>query len=411
MTRKDVASFIQQDYVAYYNAAEKAATANATGQKEAAKLNEQVNSSRTAFMYGNAQGAIDSGIPRQVVDNVAVESMQIQAQNGVDPMQALVKNYTGTGNGGSGYINGSVQNNMMSGIYASKAGYTPLLEESVKYYDAMKSVPNGGDAAVIAYFGPENAKRINDYKQYVGAQMAPEVAWQAAFGTPVNKIQSMPKDKFTKELLSTVKSDQPGILATMFGGETGLTKNNVNVLATATQRHFDVLSSQIGVGHQQALAQALSLAKQEVDVVGPYAYQKKAIDQKPLAAIIGADPVAAGTVFSDFFAQKANKQGFKLPAGNATGEQRVKPWEKQGLNPYDPKNYNPTGTSKFWEQWGKDSTDSVTVVRGADRVDDNGKVHTTFVLMGVTDDGKTVQMGATSDELRQFYEQQPYFRK
>lgn len=413
--KKDVAKFIAQDYVAYYNAAEKARTENAAGTKEAAKLAEQVNSATTAFMLGNAQGAIDSGIPKQVQDNVAIAAMKNQSENGVDPFQFLVKNFTGTGGGGSGYVNGIVQNNMMSGIYASKAGYTPLLDESVKYYDQMKAQPNGGDAAVIAYFGAENAKRINDYKQYIGAQMAPEVAWQASFGTPVNKIQTTSKEKLTKEIVNTVKGDQPGVFASLFGGEVGLTKNNVGVLATATQRHFDVLSSQIGVGEQQALAQALAVAKQEVDIVGPYAYQKKTIEQKPLAALIGADPQAAGRAFSDFFAQKANAQGFKLPSGNPKQNEPLTQYtnlfggKSSGKAPWE------TGAASsqkdFWEQWGKDSTDSVTVVRGADRTDPDGKVHTTFVMMGVTDDGKTVQMGATSDELRQFYEQQPYFRK
>ena len=409
--KKDVASFIQQDYVSYYNAAEKARTAGASASKENQKLIEQTNSSHTAFMLGNAQGAIDSGVPKQVVDNVAVATMQAQSQNGMDPMQTLVRNYTGSGSGGSGYVNGIVQNNMKSGIYASGAGYTPLLEESVAYYDKMKAIPNGGDAAVIAYFGTEDATKINNYKMYKDGGMEPNLAWQASFGVPVNKMVTVSKDKTTKEILSTVKGAQPGSLATIFGGETGLTKNNVNVLATATARHVAVLSSQLGVGEQQVFAQALSLAQKEVDVVGPYAYQKKSIDQKPVAALIGADPVAAGQVVSDFFAQKANKQGFKLPAGNRTGEQIAKPWEQAGRNPYDTKSYNPTGQSDFWEQWSKDTTDSVTMVRGADRVDPDGKVHTTFVLMGVTDDGKTVQMGATSDELRSFYEQQPYFRK
>jgi hypothetical protein len=410
--KKDVASFIQQDYVSYYNAAEKARTANATGSKEVQKLNEQVNSSRTAFMLGNAQSAIDSGVPRQVQDNVALEVMAEQAKAGMDPMATLVRNYTGAGSGGSGYINGAVQNNMKTGIIASAAGYTPLLDESIAYYDKMVAIPNGGQAAALAYFGPETAAKIHNYKQYIsGGKMAPDLAWQASFGTPVNKMQTTSKAQMTKDVLAAVKSDQPGILASLFGGETGLTKNNINVFATATQRHYDVLKSQLGVGDQQALAQAISLSKEEVDVVGPYAYQKKSAENKPIAALIGADPIAAGRVVADFFAQKANKQGFKLPAGNATGEQRVKPWEQTGKNPYDPKSYNPTGTSNFWEQWGKDTTDSVSLVQGAYTVGQDGKVHTTFVLMGVTDDGKPVQMGATNEELRSFYEQQPYFRK
>ena len=409
--KKDIASFVQQDYVAYYAAAEKARTANATGDKETAKLMEQANSSRTAFMLGNAQGALDAGVPRQVVDNVALATMEQQQAAGMDPMITLVKNYVGAGNGGSGYVNQAVKNNMLSGIYASEAGYTPLLEQSVQYYDKLVATP-GGEAAAVAYFGAENKTKINNYKQYVGTGMAPELAWQASFGKPINKIATTSKEKLTKQLLSTVKADQPGILSTVFGGETGLTKNNVNVLATATQRHFDVLRSQIGVGEEQAFAQALNIAKQEVDVVGPYAYQKASIDQKPVAALIGADPVAAGRVVADFFAQKANKQGFKLPAGNSTGQQKnSKPWEQAGRNPYDQKTYNTTGQSDFWEQWGKDTTDSVTMIRGLDQVGNNGEVNTTFVLIGVTDDGKPVQMGATSKELRQFYEQQPYFKK
>lgn len=408
--KKDVASFIQKDYAAYYRAAEKAADRNATGNKEALKLSEQVNSTRAAYGLGNAQGALDSGIPRQVVDNVVLETMNTQAQNGRDPMVTLVQNYVGGGAGGSGYVNNAVANNMKSGIYASAAGYTPLLDQSVGYYDQMTAVP-GGVAAATAYFGSEDVTKINNYKQYLSSGMAPEVAWQASFGKPLNKIQDISKDKLTKQIVETVKSDQPGILASVFGGETGLTKNNVGVLATAVQREYTVLKSQIGVGDEQAMAQALTLAKQKVDVVGPFAYQKSSVDQKPMAALIGADPVATGRVVSDYFAQQANKQGFKLPAGNATGEQKVKPWEKSGYNPYDPRTYNATGQSDFWEQWGKDRTDSVTLLRGQDQVGNDGRVHTTFVLMGVTDDGKPVQIGVTNDELRKFYEAQPYFKE
>ncbi len=410
--KKDIASFIQKDYAAYYRAAEKASDANAAASKDARKLVEQAHSANTAFMLGNAQGALDSGIPRQVVDNVAVESMRQQEAQGIDPMSTLVKNFVGGGNGGSGYVNNAVQNNMMSGIYASAAGYTPLLDQSVQYYDKMVAVP-GGEAAAVAYFGAENKVKINNYKQYVSSGMAPEVAWQASFGQPVNKIETTTKAKITKQVLDTVKSDQPGLLSTLFGGEQGLTKNNVGVLATATKRQFDVLRSQIGVGDEQAFGQALQLAKQQVDIVGPYAYQKASVDQKPVAALIGADPIAAGKVVADFFAVQANKQGFKLPAGeakpapvstytNLLGGQSsgVAPWETGGVTRPD-----------FFEQWGKDSTDSVTLVRGVDRVDDKGKVHTTFVLMGVTDDGKAVQIGATSEELRKFYESQPYFKQ
>lgn len=411
--KKDIASFIQKDYSAYYRAAEKAADRNAASSKDAQKLVEQAHSANTAFMLGNAQGALDSGIPRQVVDNVVIANMQQQTEAGHDPMTTLVKNFVGGGNGGSGYVNNAVQNNMMSGIYASGAGYTPLLDQSVAYYDKMVAVP-GGEAASVAYFGAENKTKINNYKQYLSSGMAPEVAWQASFGKPVNKIQTTTKEKITKQVIDTVKSDQPGILSTLFGGETGLTKNNIGVLATATQRQFDVLRSQIGVGDEQAFGQALQLAKQQVDIVGPYAYQKVSVDQKPVAALIGADPIAAGRVVSDFFAQKASAQGFKLPAGDAkptaaaTSYTNMFGGKSSGNAPWE------TGQAKsdnFWEQWGKDTTDSVTMIRGMDRVDDNGKVHTTFVLMGVTDDGKPVQMGATSEELRQFYEQQSYFRK
>lgn len=411
--KNDVAKYIQADYVAYYKAAEAARKENATGQKESQKLIEQTNSSLTAFMLGNAQGAIDSGIPRQVVDNTALAAMRSQAEAGNDPMETLVRNYTGAGSGGSGYVNNAVKNNMMSGIYASTAGYTPLLDQSVQYFDKMKAVPNGGDAAVLAYFGTENATKINNYKQYLGSGLAPEVAWQASFGQPLNKITTTPKEKLTKKLLSSVEGDQPGLIAELFGGETALTKNNIGVLATATQRHFDVLRSQIGVGEEQALSQAVSLAKQEIDIVGPYAYQKKEVDQKPVAALIGADPTAAGKVVADFFAQKASKQGFKLPAGSAIPEAPKTEYKNlfggtsRGAAPWN----SVPGTANFWEQWGKDTTDSVTMLRGADRVDNDGKVHATFVLMGVTDDGKPVQMGATSDELREFYEQQPYFHK
>lgn len=409
--KKDVASFIQKDYVSYYNAAEKAADRNAAGNKEAAKLVEQAHSANTAFMLGNAQGALDSGIPRQVVDNVVVENMRQQNENGQDAMATLVKNFVGGGNGGSGYVNNAVQNNMMSGIYASAAGYTPLLDQSVQYYDKMIATP-GGEAAAVAYFGAENKAKLNNYKQYLGTGMAPEVAWQASFGQPVNKIQTVTKDKITKQVLSTVRSDQPGILSSVFGGEQGLTKNNVGVLATATLRQFDVLRSQIGVGEEQALGQALQLAKQQVDIVGPYAYQKASVDQKPVAALIGADPIAAGRVVADFFAQTASAQGFKLPAGDAK-PQPVSTYnnlfggQSSGKAPWE------TGqatSENFWEQWGKDSTDSVTMIRGLDRTDDKGRVHTTFVLMGVTDDGKPVQMGATSEELRAFYEKQSYFK-
>ena len=411
--KKDIARFIQSDYSAYYKAAQAAANARLEGTKAQQTLSEQVASTTTAAILGNAQAALDSAIPRQVVDNTFLGVVRAQAEAGQDPMDLIVKNYVGAGGGGSGYVNKALQNNMMSGIYASSGGYTPMLDQTVQQYDALIARP-GGKATALGYFGADTVVQLENYKQYLAnGQMAPEVAWQAAFGKPVNKIQTTSRAKMQKELLDTVSSDQPGMLSKLFTGATPLTKNNTGVLANATARNFDVLKQQLGISDTEATAQALNIAKAQVDIVGPYAYEKSSADQQPLAVLIGAAPDAAGRVFSDFMQQKASAQGFKLPAGSAKAADPVKEYtnlfggKSRGAMPWDVK----PGTTNFWEQWGKDSTDSVTLIRGQETVDATGKVTARFVLMGTTPDGKTVQMGVTSDELRKFYESQPYFKE
>lgn len=411
--KKDVARFIQSDYSAYYKAAQAAAKARLEGSKAQQTLNEQVSSTTTAAVLGNAQAALDSAIPRQVVDNTFLGVVQAQAKAGQDPMDLIVKNFVGAGGGGSGYVNKAIQNNMMSGIYASSGGYTPMLDQTVQQYDALIARP-GGKATALGYFGADTVVQLENYKQYLSnGQMAPEVAWQAAFGKAVNKIQTTPKAKMQKELLDTVSSDQPGMFSKLFTGATPLTKNNTGVLANATARNFDVLKQQLGISDTEATAQALNIAKAQVDIVGPYAYEKSSADQQPLAVLIGAAPDAAGRAFSDFMQQKASAQGFKLPSGSAKAAEPLHTYtnlfggKSTGSMPWE----NKPGTASFWEQWGKDSTDSVTLIRGQDTVGPDGRVQARFVLMGVTPEGKTVHMGVTSDELRKFYESQPYYKE
>ena len=411
--KKDVARFIQSDYSAYYKAAQAAAKASAEGSKAQLTLNEQVASTSTAVVLGNAQAALDSNIPRQVVDQTFLGIVQRHQEAGKDPYDLITKNYVGEGGGGSGYINKPLQNNMLSGIYASSGGYTPMLDQSVAQYDALTAKP-GGKATALGYFGADNVVKLNNYKQYTASGMLPDLAWQASFGTPVNKLQVTPKAAVQKQLMDTVKSDQPGMVASFFTGSTPLTKNNMGVLANTAARNLDTLKSQLGVNETEAMSQALALAKQQVDIIGPYAYEKSSAEQKPLAVLIGAAPDAAGRAFSDFFAQKANAQGFKLPAGNAKQNEPTHSYtnifggKSSGKAPWETGQAN---TGGFWEQWGKDSTDSITVVRGQDVVDNQGRVTAKFVLMGTTEDGRIVQMGATSDELRKFYESQPYFKE
>ncbi|WYW03046.1 internal virion protein [Pseudomonas phage vB_PpuP-Vanda] len=407
--KADVAKFVQQDYKAYYSAAKEAAKARAEGSKPQQLLNEQVSSSRTATMFGNAQGALDSGVPRQVVDNTFLAVLQTQAEGGMDPNALIVKNYNGAGNGGSGYVNKALQNNMLSGLYASQGGYTPLLDQSVKMYDAIKAQP-GGDAAATAYFGAENVVKINNYKKFAGT-MAPELAWQASFGQPVNTLQTTPKAKIQKQLLETVQGDQPGMINRFFTGSTALTKNNTAVLATLVGKNYDILKSQLGVDESVAFAQAMNLSKDQADIVGPYAYVKTDPSQKSVAAMIGASPEAAGQAFADFFAQKANAAGYKLPAGNPKPNQKLAEYtnlfggKSTGKAPWEG-----VQTTNFWEQWGKDDTDSVSIIRGADITGPDGNVSTTFFMVGTTAEGKLVQLKATNRELREFYEAQPYFK-
>jgi hypothetical protein len=411
--KADVAKFIASDYKAYHAAAQAAAKANAEGNKSAQTLNEQIRSTSTAFILGNAQAALDSAIPRQVVDQTVLGIVQAKAEAGQNPYDLIVKNYVGTGGGGAGYVNEPLKNNMLSGIFASSGGYTPLLDQSVAQYDEMLKLP-GGKATALGYFGADNVVKLNNYKQYItNGQMAPELAWQASFGQPVNNLQTTSKAKMQEQLLKTVKSDQPGVISSFFTGQTALTKNNMGVLANATARNFDVLRRQLSVNDTEAQNQALAMAKQQVDIIGPYAYERATPEQKPLAVLIGAAPDAAGRAFADFFAQKANKQGFKLPSGSPKELPKEQKYTNlfggtsRGNMPWD----KPAGAPDFWEQWGKDSTDSITVVRGQDSVDAAGKVTAKFILMGTTEDGKIVQMGATSDELRSFYESQPYFNE
>jgi len=411
--KKDVARFIQSDYSAYYKAAQAAQKARAEGSKAQQTLNEQVSSTSTATILGNAQAALDSGIPRQVVDNTFLGVVSAQAEAGKDPMELIVKNYVGAGGGGSGYVNSAIKNNLMSGIFASSGGYTPMLDQSVAQYDQMVARP-GGKATALGYFGPDTVVQIENYKQYLSnGKLAPELAWQAAFGKPVNKLQTTPKAKMQTKLLDSVKDDQPGLFGQLFAGSTPLTQNNTGVLANATARNFDILRQQLGISDSEATAMALNIAKEQVDIVGPYAYEKSSADQQSLGQLIGAAPDAAGRAFSDFMQQKASAQGFKLPAGSAKTAEPLHEYtnlfggKSRGKAPWEQK----TGGTNFWEQWGKDGTDSVTLVRGQDTVDANGKVTARWVLMGTTPEGKTVQMGVTSDELRKFYESQPYFRE
>lgn len=408
--KKDFATYIASDYKAVYAANQAALKARQEGSKAAQTLNEQTQSTRAAFMTGSASLALSNAIPRQVVDNTVIGAMNTIAENGQDPLPLLVKNFVGDGTGASGYVNEQLKNGMQSGIIASQAGYTPLLDQSVQAYDRLAKVPGGGEATAQAYFGSENSVKINNYKQYVAAGQAPEVAWQASFGSPVNTIQTTPKAKIEKEILDKATSNNPGFFTTLFTGEQPLSKNNVGLMATEMAKQYDIFKSQIGMSDEAAMASAANQAKQNIDVVGSYAYRKSSPDQKPINVLIGADPTAAGRAVNDFFAVQANKQGFKLPGGDAMpspkGEQYTNlfggksrgatPWESGGQVP---------GFS--WEQWGKDSTDSVTLMRLPDAPDGTAK----FVMLGTTSDGKNVSIPATSKDIRSFYESQSYFNK
>jgi hypothetical protein len=405
--KKDFASYIASDYKAFYAAQQAAAKARQEGTKSERTLVEQTQSTRAAFMVGSASLALSNAVPRQVVDNTVIGAMNEQAANGIDPLPLLVKNFIGDGMGAGGYINEQLKNGFNSGIVASTSGYTPLLDQSVQQYDRLMAAGPGGQATAQAYFGAENSVKIENYKQYTASGMPPEVAWQASFGSPVNTLQTTPKAKIEKEILDKANSDNPGFVTSLITGEQPLSKNNVGVLATEMARQYDVFKSQIGMSDEAAMASAANQAKLNVDVVGSYAYRKSSPNQLPVNQLIGADPVAAGRAVNDFFAVQANKQGFKLPGGDAVPQPKGEKYTNlfggtsRGSQPWNGK------TNWNFEQWGKDKTDSVTLMRLPDAPDGTAK----FVMTGTTEDGKNVYIPATSKEIRSFYESQSYFNE
>lgn len=255
----------------------------------------QMGAGNMAALAGHTQGEIDNAI---------YTGAQVIAQKGGNVGAYLVQQY----NEGGEHVNPLYKNQLQAGMRAARSeGHSgAAFETSFGMYKQL-SKETGGKAAAIAYLG-DDAVRMMNYDRFTQNKLTPEMAYQLAFGDALDSSRKSSDKDIQKQLIKTVEKAEPGMFGKLFGGSIPLTEQSKRILTDAVGQNFDKLVTNAAMDSDTAMQVALNVAKGELDVVGPYAYQK-GIDRKPVYQLIGSDEKVAGKMFTEFVNARAKENG------------------------------------------------------------------------------------------------------
>jgi hypothetical protein len=342
---------------------------------------------------GGGNMAALAGHSQTEIDNAVYTGATVIATQGGNVGKFLVQQY----NDGGAHVNPLYRNQLQAGMRAAKMeGYAgEAMDRSYAMYKQL-SAETGGKATAMAYLG-DDAVRMMKYDQFIqGGKLKPEVAYQLAFGEPLDTSRKSSDKEIGEAIVKTVDKDQPGFWSKKLLDTTELTDQSKRVLTTAVGRNYDLLAG-TGMDDKAAMATALDVAKKEMDVVGPYIVDRGP-DRKPIYQLIGADEAKAGEVFTRFLNERARANGVEsdLPGGVQTDKIRF----SADLITSGPL---PAVRNWFDRKWG----DQPSVM--INRLPDQNGVGV-FAVTVVEPDGNTKFFPITSDEVRSYYEKSKDFK-
>lgn len=342
---------------------------------------------------GNMAGL--AGYSSDEINRAVYQGAQIVQSQGGDVGRYLVQQY----NNGGEHVNSLYKNQLQAGMRAAmKEGHSgQAFETSYGLYKQISKEP-GGKGAALAYLGDDGIKMMK-YDQFIqGGKIQPEVAYQLAFGEVLDTSRKSSDKEVAAQIVKTVESNEPGVWGRLFGGSERLTEQSKRVLTTAVAGNYDKLAGNLAMDDENAMATALNVAKGELDVVGPYVYQR-GTDRAPVYQLIGADEKTAGRVFGEFLNKKARENGVtaQLPGSPATTD-KVQVYS-------DLITAGPLPAISRWADRTFGAEPNVMVMRLPDQ-DGAGM----FAVTVVEPDGTSKSFSLNSREMRDYYEKGKNFK-
>lgn len=364
--------------------------------KEGAKIQaEAVKQTQLMQLIQAGAGnmATVAGFTGDEVNRGVYKGATVIEQAGGNVGEFLVRQY----NNGGEHVNSLYQNQMQAGMRAAKMeGHSgQAFNKSYGLYRQL-AAESGGKAAALAYLGDDGVKMMKYDSIVQQGKIAPEVAYQLAFGEALDKSRKSSDKEVGEALIKAVGSDQPGIFGRMFNSSVPLTEQSQRVLTTAVAENYDMLVQNANMDDKQAMAVALDVAKKDLDVVGQYIYPKGE-SRRPVYEMIGADEKAAGAAFTNLLNDKARKSGVTSQLGQEKsdgGARFTADFVTMGTLP---------AVRRWWDRRGDEP--NVMIMRLPDQAG--------VGMFGVTvtePDGKITQFPMDTKELRLFYEKGSKFK-
>lgn len=346
---------------------------------------------------GAGNMATIAGFTGDEVNRGVYKGATVIEQAGGNVGEFLVRQY----NNGGEHVNSLYQNQMQAGMRAAKMeGHSgQAFNKSYGLYRQL-AAESGGKAAALAYLGDDGVKMMKYDSIVQQGKIAPEVAYQLAFGEPLDKSRKSSDKEVGEALIKAVSSDQPGIVGRMFESKVPLTEQSQRVLTTAVAGNYDMLVQNANMDDKQAMAVALDVAKKDLDVVGQYIYPKGE-SRRPVYEMIGADEKAAGVAFTRMLNEKARASGVtqslageQAPNDLIGGVRSTADFVTMGALP---------AIKRWWDRRGDEP--NVMIMRLPDQ-EGVGM----FGVTVTTTDGKITQFPMDTKELRSFYEKSSKFK-
>lgn len=383
----------------------------------------QKENRRYAREDAKAQAKIDAEVRKQTALAQGIlgfggDMLQIAGFTGQDIQRGTLQTYEaikargGSGeaflaetyNRGGAHVNSVVANQIQSQLRAAKMeGYGGMTFDAA--HQRFMELANASPAAALAYAGQEDGVRMLKYNSLTTSGIDPTVAYQAAFGEPIDTTRSS-TDKEIREKISTyVEDDQPGALSRLFLNRTPLSDSSQRVAATSIGRHYDLLTQNLGFSDEAAIKVAHDLSKREIDYLGAFAIPKGGVDRPSFQALVGADEDTAAELFMEAVVRKGKDNGVtvdlsvdRMTAGDAYMGALLPNYHRNVYDLMMNRKKDPTTAT------------DVTVVRMPDQVLEDGSISGQYAVTTVTEDGLSAQFVLTTDEIRKAYEQSDKFK-
>jgi len=277
--------------------------ARTAAEKEQAEFNERL-AARLALATGQLGSYVAQGGNRGLAQTEAAALVEEMREQGQDWALLLSEQVNADGT-----VVQDVRNRIRYGVNASIGGeYNPAFEESYQDWLAIFNSP-GGAVAAAAYAGDEyHGKLYNYHTQRQAGGGDPVGPFDRNFSRPTTLRQGSRETR--AEIAEVLRPEaQPGWWARTFGA-TPLHPVTADLLGSAAASHADTMDLPIG---QAGIAEvAVGLARQEIDVIGPYGYYRTP-GTPSVANFMGTDATTAGMIYQRVMDNKLKAVGVKDP--------------------------------------------------------------------------------------------------